>query len=59
VTPTTAEIAPVRRQFVMQKQLKATFVSIHDLKYYYMKNKSCNKIYKKVPEHQVDELLEF
>jgi retinoid hydroxylase len=28
VTPTTAEIAPVRRPFTMQKQLKATFVSI-------------------------------
>ena len=28
VTPTTAEIAPVRRPFMMQKQLKATFVSI-------------------------------
>jgi retinoid hydroxylase len=28
VTPTTAEISPVRRQFMMQKQLKATFRSI-------------------------------
>jgi cytochrome P450 len=28
VTPTTTEIAPVRRQFAMQKQLKATFVKI-------------------------------
>ena len=29
VTPTTAEIAPVRRPFTMQKQLKATFTPIH------------------------------
>jgi retinoid hydroxylase len=28
VTPTTAEISPVRRQFMMQKKLKATFVPI-------------------------------
>ncbi len=28
VTPTTAEIAPVRRPFTMQKQLKATFLPI-------------------------------
>jgi retinoid hydroxylase len=28
VTPTTAEISPVRRQFMMQEQLKATFRSI-------------------------------
>jgi retinoid hydroxylase len=28
VTPTTAEIAPVRKPFSMQKQLKATFVTI-------------------------------
>ena len=28
VTPTTAEIAPVRRQFMMEEKLKATFVSI-------------------------------
>jgi retinoid hydroxylase len=28
VTPTTAEISPVRRQFTMQKQLKATFTKI-------------------------------
>lgn len=28
VTPTTAEIAPVRRQFMMLKKLKATFVKI-------------------------------
>jgi retinoid hydroxylase len=28
VTPTTAEIAPVRRQFMMQKKLKARFISI-------------------------------
>jgi len=28
VTPTTAEISPVRRPFTMQKQLKATFVKI-------------------------------
>jgi retinoid hydroxylase len=31
VTPTTAEIAPVRRPFTMQKQLKATFVSRNPL----------------------------
>ncbi|WP_310427362.1 cytochrome P450 [Chamaesiphon sp. VAR_48_metabat_135_sub] len=28
VTPTTAKIAPVRKPFSMQKQLKATFVKI-------------------------------
>jgi retinoid hydroxylase len=31
VTPTTAEISPVRRPFTMQKQLKATFVPINPL----------------------------
>jgi retinoid hydroxylase len=31
VTPTTAEIAPVRRQFMMQKKLKATFVALNPL----------------------------
>jgi retinoid hydroxylase len=31
VTPTTAEIAPVRRPFTMQKQLKAKFVPINPL----------------------------
>ncbi len=31
VTPTTEEIAPVRRPFTMQKQLKATFVPINPL----------------------------
>jgi retinoid hydroxylase len=31
VTPTTAEISPVRRQFTMQKQLKATFVPLNPL----------------------------
>jgi retinoid hydroxylase len=31
VTPTTAEIAPVRRQFAMLKQLKATFVPLNPL----------------------------
>jgi retinoid hydroxylase len=31
VTPTTAEISPVRQPFMMQKKLKATFVSIHTL----------------------------
>jgi retinoid hydroxylase len=28
VTPTTAEISPVRRPFTMQKKLKATFVPL-------------------------------
>jgi retinoid hydroxylase len=31
VTPTTAEIAPVRQPFTMQKQLKAKFVRIEDM----------------------------
>jgi retinoid hydroxylase len=31
VIPTTAEIAPVRRPFTMQKQLKATFVRLNPL----------------------------
>jgi retinoid hydroxylase len=31
VTPTTAEIAPVRRPFTMQKQLKAKFVPLNPL----------------------------
>jgi retinoid hydroxylase len=31
VTPTTAEIAPVRKPFTMQKQLKATFVQLNPL----------------------------
>jgi retinoid hydroxylase len=31
VTPTTAEIAPVRTPFSMQKQLKATFVALNPL----------------------------
>jgi retinoid hydroxylase len=32
VTPTTAEIAPVRRPFTMQKQLKATLVPLNPLR---------------------------
>jgi retinoid hydroxylase len=31
VTPTTAEIAPVRRPVTMQKQLKAKFVPLNPL----------------------------
>jgi retinoid hydroxylase len=31
VTPTTAEIAPVRKPFTMQKQLKAKFVPLNPL----------------------------
>jgi retinoid hydroxylase len=31
VTPTTAEIAPVRQPFTMQKKLKATFVPLNSL----------------------------
>jgi retinoid hydroxylase len=31
VSPTTAEISPVRKQFSMQKKLKATFVPLNPL----------------------------